>query len=123
MELAIETHELTKRYGNQVAVNGLTLEVKPGEIFGFLGPNGAGKTTTLLMLLGLTEPTAGSARVLGFDPRRDPLQIKRQVGYLPENVGFYDDLTARENLAYVARLNRVPDGTARQNIESALEKV
>src|SRR5512136_2956761 len=123
MELAIETHELTKRYGNQVAVNNLNLEVKPGDIFGFLGPNGAGKTTTLLMLLGLTEPTAGTARVMGFDPVREPLQIKRRVGYLPENVGFYDDLTARENLSYVARLNRLPADVSRRKIEAALETV
>jgi len=104
-------------------VDSLSFRVNEGEIFGFLGPNGAGKTTTLLMLLGLTEPTAGTARVLGFDPVREPLQIKRHVGYLPENVGFYDDLTARENLDYVAQLNRLPDGDARRNIETALAKV
>jgi ABC-2 type transport system ATP-binding protein len=75
------------------------------------------------MLLGLTEPTSGSARVLGFNPARQPMEIKRQVGYLPENVGFYDDLTARENLEYVAQLNRLPAAEARRNIETALAQV
>jgi ABC-2 type transport system ATP-binding protein len=123
MELAIETHGLTKRYGNQVAVNGLTLEVKPGEIFGFLGPNGAGKTTTLLMLLGLSEPTSGTARVCGHDPARQPLLVKRLVGYLPESVGFYDDMTAIQNLTYVARLNGIRDGGLRHRMEELLDQV
>jgi ABC-2 type transport system ATP-binding protein len=123
MAAVIETNSLTRKYGHLTAVDSLSFRVNEGEIFGFLGPNGAGKTTTLLMLLGLTEPTAGTARVLGFDPVREPLQIKRHVGYLPENVGFYDDLTARENLDYVAQLNRLPDGDARRNIETALAKV
>ncbi len=123
MELAIETHGLTKRYGNQVAVNNLTLEVKPGEIFGFLGPNGAGKTTTLLMLLGLSEPTSGTARVCGHDPAREPLLVKRLVGYLPENVGFYEDMTAIQNLTYVASLNGIRDGGLRQRMEELLDQV
>ena len=75
-ETVIEAEELTKRYGAQTAVNNLTLEVPEGEMFGFLGPNGAGKTTTLLMFLGLTEPTSGKVRVCGFDPTREPLQVK-----------------------------------------------
>jgi len=75
------------------------------------------------MLLGLTEPSAGTARVLGYDPVRDPLPIKRQVGYLPENVGFYDDLTGRENLRYIAELNRIPESEAVAKIESALATV
>ncbi len=123
MAAVIETKELTKKYGPQVAVDNLSIEVYQGEIFGFLGPNGAGKTTTLLMLLGLTEPSSGAARVLGFDPVREPLSIKRQVGYLPENVGFYDDLTARENLTYVARLNRLSRDEVKRRIESALDTV
>ena len=84
-------------------------------MFGLLGPNGAGKTTTILMLLGLTEPTAGTAWVDGINPTRDPLRVKSQVGYVPDNVGFYEDLTARGNLRYTAQLNRVPrtaDGRA-----------
>ena len=123
MDLAIETHELTKRYGTQIAVNGLTLDVKQGEIFGFLGPNGAGKTTTLLMLLGLSEPTSGTARVCGHDPAREPLHVKRLVGYLPESVGFYEDMTAEQNLAYVARLNGIEKSILPRKIEGLLEQV
>jgi ABC-2 type transport system ATP-binding protein len=119
----IETVELTKRYGTQVAVDRLTLAVRPGEIFGFLGPNGAGKTTTILMLLGLTEPTAGSARVCGLDPVREPVRVKRLVGYLPENVGFYEDLTGAENLFYVARLNGLRRDAARGRAAEALAQV
>jgi len=76
----IETQELTKVYGEQIAVDRLNLKINPGEVFGFLGPNGAGKTTTLLMLLGLSEPTSGKAWVCGFDPTREPLKVKRLVG-------------------------------------------
>ncbi len=123
MESIIETHQLTKRYGAQVAVNALTLEVAAGEIFGFLGPNGAGKTTTLLMLLGLSEPTSGSARVCGFDPTRQPLQVKKIVGYLPENVGFYEDMTAVQNLEFVGRLNGLRDGGLQGKIETVLAQV
>ena len=103
----ILTRGLTKRYEEITAVDGLDLEVKRGEIFGLLGQNGAGKTTTILMLLGLTEPTEGTAEVLGFDPAFDALQVKRRVGYLPDSVGFYDEMTGRENLRYTARLNRI----------------
>ncbi len=123
MSLAIETHGLTKRYGEQVAVSELNLAVEQGEIFGFLGPNGAGKTTTLLMLLGRSEPTAGWARVGGFDPTREPLQVKRIVGYLPENVGFYDEMTPAQNLEYVARLNGLDPRDVRPKITALLEQV
>jgi len=123
MAPVIETEGLTKAYGREKAVDELSFGVNQGEIFGFLGPNGAGKTTTLLMLLGLTEPSGGRARVLGFDPVREPLQVKRQVGYLPENMGFYGDMTARENLAYVARLNGLPRSEEKRRIDQALERV
>lgn len=123
MGAVIETHELTKRYGETVAVDRLSLTVEAGEVFGFLGPNGAGKTTTLLMLLGLTEPTAGTARVCGYDPTREAIRVKRVVGYLPENVGFYEDMTAVENLQYVARLNGLRDRDSRPRIMQALELV
>ena len=91
---AIEAVDLTKRYGDTTAVDGLSLRIERGEVFGLLGPNGAGKTTTILMLLGLTEPTRGHALVTGLDPTRDPLLVKSRVGYLPDEVGFYalDDL-------------------------------
>lgn len=123
MVAVIETHELTKLYGKHKAVDGLTFEVEQGEVFGFLGPNGAGKTTTILMLLGLTEPTSGFCNVLGFDPLRQPLKVKERVGCMPENVGFYHDMTARENLQYVARLNSLPDSQAQARIDKALQKV
>src|SRR4051812_844083 len=121
--LAIETHGLRKHYGDFVAVDGLDLTVCEGEVFGLLGPNGAGKTTTILMLLGLTEPTAGTASVLGCDPTHDPLKVKRLVGYLPDNVGFYEDLTARENLLYTADLNSIPRAVARPRIDALLDRV
>ncbi|MEO8273436.1 MAG: ABC transporter ATP-binding protein, partial [Chloroflexota bacterium] len=94
-----------------------------GEIFGLLGQNGAGKTTTILMLLGLTEPTSGGARVVGLDPRRKPLEVKRHVGYLPDNVGFYDGMTGRENLRYTARLNGLSGRNAEAKIGEVLEQV
>jgi ABC-2 type transport system ATP-binding protein len=121
--VVIETRGLTKRYGHHAAVRDLTLEVREGEIFGFLGPNGAGKTTTILMLLGLTPPTAGAAGVCGLDPAHDPVAVKRVVGYLPENVGFYDDLTGVQNLKYVARLNGLGDGAAMPRITTLLDQV
>jgi ABC-2 type transport system ATP-binding protein len=121
--IPIRTRGLTKRYGDLVAVDKLDLEVHSGEIFGLLGQNGAGKTTTILMLLGLTEPSEGEARVLGLDPGRNPLEVKRRVGYMPDSVGFYTDLTGRENLRYTARLNRIPDSLAETTIDEVLEQV
>lgn len=123
MSAVIETHNLTKRYRDLVAVNELNLKVEEGEIFGFLGPNGAGKTTTILMLLGLSEPTAGHVLVYGFDPTRQALEVKKRVGYLPENPGFYEDLSARENLLYIARLNRIRRGEADRRIAQVLDQV
>jgi ABC-2 type transport system ATP-binding protein len=119
----IEAEGLTKKYETQIAVNNLTLQIQEGEVFGFLGPNGAGKTTSLLMFLGLTEPTSGKIRVIGFDPTREPLRVKEKVGYLPENVGFYDDMDARQNLRFIARLNRIPDGVSGKKIDELLQQV
>jgi ABC-2 type transport system ATP-binding protein len=119
----IITRRLSKRYDTLVAVDNLDLEVRAGEIFGLLGQNGAGKTTTILMLLGLTEPSAGIARVAGFDPTRKPLEVKRRVGYLPDNVGFYDGMTGRENLRYTARLNGIYGEEAESAIDEVLEQV
>ncbi len=119
----VETRGLTKRYGSQVAVHDLNLHIGRGEIFGFLGPNGAGKTTTFLMLLGLSEPTGGTARVCGFNPTREPLRVKQVVGYLPENVGFYEDMTALDNLRYVGRLNGMRDGGLTGKLEGVLDQV
>jgi ABC-2 type transport system ATP-binding protein len=122
-QIIIETEGLTKKYGSQIAVNNLNLQIREGEVFGFLGPNGAGKTTTLLMFLGLTEPSSGKVRVIGFDPTRDPFRVKEKVGYLPENVGFYDDMDARQNLRFIARLNRIPDKVSAKKIDGLLEEV
>ena len=97
---AIETRGLTKRYGHVDALAGLDLEVPPGSIFGFLGPNGAGKTTAMRLLIGLARPTAGQARVLGFDVATDSLQIRRRIGYLAQLPRFYDELTPRETLRF-----------------------
>ena len=119
----ILTRGLTKRYGRVVAVEDLNLEVEEGEVFGLLGPNGSGKTTTILMLLGLTEPTSGEARVLGLDPMREPLKVKARVGYLPDQVGFYGELSAWENLRYTTRLLGLPDGEAQARIEEVLKRM
>jgi ABC-2 type transport system ATP-binding protein len=97
--------------------------VNKGEVFGLLGPNGSGKTTTILMLLGLTEPTAGSARILGFDPVREPLKVKARVGYLPDQVGFYNDLTAYENLIYIAKLIGVAADEIPRRSQNVLERM
>jgi len=121
--LAIEARELTKRYDGATVVDRLNLEVKENEVFGLLGPNGAGKTTTILMMLGLTEPASGSVSVLGFNPTREPLKVKRQVGYLPERVGFYENLTARENLRFIADLNGISYAESNQRAEEVLEMV
>src|ERR1700744_4615457 len=119
----IRAEALTKRYGENLAVDHVDFEVAAGEIVGILGPNGSGKTTTILMLLGLTEPTSGRAMVAGFDPLRGPLEVKRRGGYLPDQIGFYENMSARDNLAYTARLA----GLARHDIDNrfaaALERV
>jgi ABC-2 type transport system ATP-binding protein len=119
----IEVRGLLKLYGATRAVDVIDLDIKRGEIFGLLGPNGAGKTTTILMMLGLTETSGGSVNVLGFNPVREPLQVKRRVGYLPDSVGFYDHLTARENLNYTARLLDIPRRETQGRLMAALEAV
>lgn len=122
-ENIIETDHLTKQYGRQTAVNDLNFSVREGEVFGFLGPNGAGKTTTLLMLLGLTQPSGGNARVCGMDPSRNPREVKRRVGYLPENVGFYGDLNAIQSLQYVASLNGLDKSGLERKVRDTLDLV
>lgn len=114
---------LTKRYRSRTAVDKMDLSVDEGQVYGLLGPNGSGKTTSILMFMGLTEPTAGTAMVCGFDPLRDPLNVKRLASYLPESVGFYTDLTARQNLRYTADLNDVARSEAQQRIEQLLDQV
>ncbi len=122
-DAVIVARRLTKKYGEFTAVDKLDLTIRRGEVFGLLGPNGAGKTTTVLMLLGLTEPTKGVVRVLGMDPTREPLAVKRQVGYLPDNVGFYGGLTGRENLRYTAKLNGLGRREADAKIDELLHEV
>jgi ABC-2 type transport system ATP-binding protein len=122
-EIVIEAKGLTKRYGKAVAVDNVSFSVERGEIFGLLGPNGAGKTTTILMLLGLSDITSGEVRVLGLDPVRQPLAVKRHVGYMPDTVGFYDNLTALENLRYTARLIGLTADERESKIASALDRV
>ena len=122
-DVVIQAEELTKRYGRATAVDHISFAITRGEIFGLLGPNGAGKTTTILMLLGLSEITSGSIRVLGFDPVREPLEVKRRVGYLPDTVGFYDSLSAIDNLSYTARLIGIAPGERDRRIMDALERV
>jgi len=119
----ISARGLTRRYGDATVVDGVDFDIAQGEVFGLLGPNGAGKTTTILMMLGLTEISSGAVSVLGFDPARQPLQVKGRVGYLPDAVGFYDQLTAAENLAYTAKLMGVPRGERASRIAAALTRV
>ena len=121
--MMIRTEHLSKSYGEKEAVCDLTLEIRRGEIFGLLGPNGAGKTTTTLMLLGLTEPTGGSAYIDGKDCARQAIDVKRMVGYLPDNVGFYSDMTGRENLRFTGQLNGLPSDVTERRMEELLEKV
>ena len=122
-EPIITARGLTKRYDDTVVVNALDFDIYKGETFGLLGPNGAGKTTTILMMLGLTDVSAGEVRVAGHDPVRQPLEVKRRVGYLPDQVGFYDHMTAIENLAYTARLMGFPREVREKRIADALARV
>jgi len=122
-QAVISARDLTKRYGKASAVDAISFDIVRGEVFGLLGPNGAGKTTTILMMLGLTDISAGEVSVLGFDPARAPLQVKRRVGYLPDSVGFYDHLTAVENLSYTARLMGLSRAERAARIADALVRV
>lgn len=110
-------------YGDFGAVDGLELSISKGEIFGLLGPNGAGKSTTILMMLGLTEPTAGTVSVCGFDSTVNPIEVKRRVGYLPDDIGFYENMSGRENLLYTAMLNRLSPREAESRVDHLLQRV
>lgn len=120
-EWAIDVHGLTKRYGDRAVVDGIDLQLRPGRICGFLGPNGSGKTTTLRMLCGLLTPDAGSGTCLGLDMRQDAIAIKRQVGYMTQKFGLYEDLSIRQNLDFVARLFELPQ--RRHSVDAALEQL
>ena len=114
MDLAIETHGLTRDFGQFRAVNGVDLAVPAGSFYGFLGPNGAGKSTTIKCLTGLLKPTAGSMRILGLDPLAEPVAVKRRIGVVPEDLALFDRLTARETLTFVADVHGIDTSTATQ---------
>jgi ABC-2 type transport system ATP-binding protein len=119
----IELRGLTKCYGSFKAVDDLNLTINKGEIFGLLGPNGAGKTTTILMMLGLTEPNSGVANVCGYNATREPIAVKKNVGYMPDSVGFYDNMTALENLMYIGRLNGIPQNEVKNKALDVLDTI
>lgn len=119
----IQTKGLTKKYGDLTAVDRLDLTVYRGEVFGLLGPNGAGKTTTTLMLLGLTEPDEGEAFINGLNCTRDSIEVKKTVGYLPDNVGFYSGMTGRENLRFTGRLGGLEGEMLEKKIDELLARV
>ncbi len=119
----IELEGLTKDYGSVRAVDNLYLKINRGEIFGLLGPNGAGKTTAILMMLGLTEPTAGTVRIQGINATMNPIGVKKKVGYMPDSVGFYDDMTAFENLLYIGKLNEIPADELEERTRDIMELV
>jgi ABC-2 type transport system ATP-binding protein len=121
--LMVEASKLTKKYGGVTVVDNLNLKIEEGQIFGFLGPNGAGKTTTILMMLGLTEPNSGTASIAGFNSTREPLKVKRITGYIPEKVGFYSDMSAKNNLMYTANLNGINGKKADEAVAQAIEDV
>ncbi|MBU6458099.1 MAG: ABC transporter ATP-binding protein [Bradyrhizobium sp.] len=121
--IVIAAQGLTKSYDGVRVVDAINFDIARGEVFGLLGPNGAGKTTTILMMLGLTEISSGKVSVLGHDPARSPLRVKRKVGYLPDSVGFYDYLTASENLAYTAKLMGLRSAERTHRIAAALARV
>ncbi len=117
----IETRDLTKNYGGKVAVSGLDMTVAPGEILGFLGPNGAGKSTTVKVLTGMLKPSAGEARVAGFDVVAEPLEVKRRFGYVPEAGALFEVLTGSEYLAMVAALKGLPEEASSSRIDELLD--
>ena len=118
---AVEVDNLTKEFGDFTAVDGVTFNIRRGEIFGFLGPNGAGKTTTIRMLLGLLRPTAGRAAVLGYDVVRQPEQIRRHIGYMSQRFSLYRDLTVSENLNFYGRTYGVRNKQLRQRKQFVIE--
>ena len=122
-EQVIALTDLTKKYGNFTAVDHISLSICKGEIFGLLGPNGAGKSTTILMMLGLTEPTSGKVEICGIDSTTNPIEVKRKIGYLPEDLGFYDDMTGLENLIYTALLNGFSRKEAEEKAKELMHRV
>jgi ABC-2 type transport system ATP-binding protein len=120
-KLAIDVKGLTKRFGHKTAVNGIDIAVPEGEVWGFLGPNGSGKTTTIRMLCGLLHADAGHGTCLGYDIRTQPEEIKREVGYMTQRFSFWEDMTIRENLDFVARVYELAQGHAK--VDATLERL
>ena len=112
----IETFGLTKQFGSVQALNGLNLRVMPGEIYGLLGPNGAGKTTAIKIIIGLVEPTSGWVKVAGFDPIKNPIEVKSRIGYVAENPILYESLSPRDFLEFVASIRKIDQGAANQMV-------
>jgi ABC-2 type transport system ATP-binding protein len=121
MELAVETHGLTRDFGSFRAVDGIDLAVPAGSFYGFLGPNGAGKSTTIKCLTGLLKPSGGTMRILGVDPRADPVAVKRRIGVVPEDLALFDRLTGEETLMFVAQIHGIEPATGRTRSSDLLE--
>ncbi|MEW6423849.1 MAG: ABC transporter ATP-binding protein [Bacillota bacterium] len=121
MEYAVSTRDLTRRFGAFTAVDQLTINIKPGEIFGFLGPNGSGKSTTIRMLCGILEPTSGSGTVLGYDIRKEPEKIKSRIGYMSQKFSLYGDLTVFENLDFYTGLYSIPRRERKERIKEMID--
>ena len=118
----IEVKNVTKKYGNFVAVDNISFTVNDGEVVGFLGPNGAGKSTTMNMITGFIEPTDGTIIVNGFDASKQPIKAKQQIGYMPEGVPLYTDLTVKEFVTYMAELKRVPHKEKKERVTNVLRE-
>ena len=118
----IEVKNVTKKYGNLVAVNNISFTVKDGEVVGFLGPNGAGKSTTMNMITGFIEPTDGTIIVNGYDVSKKPIKAKKQIGYMPEGVPLYTELTVKEFITYMAELKRIKRKERKEKVQKALEE-
>ncbi|HEX5126707.1 MAG TPA: ABC transporter ATP-binding protein [Rhodocyclaceae bacterium] len=120
-DIVIDVDKLTKRYGNKTVVDGLSMQVRKGEIYGFLGPNGSGKTTSIRMMCGLLTPDSGAGHTLGFDVVREAAAIKRKVGYMTQRFGLYDDLSLHENLDFIARMYGM--NNRQKRVDDALERL
>jgi ABC-2 type transport system ATP-binding protein len=121
MDFAVQTHGLTRDFGNFRAVNAIDLAVPTGSLYGFLGPNGAGKSTTIKCLTGLLRPTSGTMTILGMDPLADPVAVKRRIGVVPEDLALFDRLTAQETLAFVAQVHGIDRATTRRRTADLLD--